>query len=83
MPEAANHYVISATVTRDPASAVGGLVGDLLVRPASAHGRREHIPFPVEARRGLGGMHHFDLLSHPDVWAAMRGLLHRTDKPDP
>jgi hypothetical protein len=74
----ANHYVISATVTGDPGSAVGGLVGDLLVQPASAHGRRgrrTHIPFPVESGRALGGLHHFDLLSHPGVWAAMRGLL--------
>jgi hypothetical protein len=76
----ANHYVISATVTGDPGSAVGGLVGDLLVQPASAHGRRgrrTHIPFPVESGRALGGLHHFDLLGHPGVWAAMRGLLGR------
>jgi triacylglycerol esterase/lipase EstA (alpha/beta hydrolase family) len=79
LPGAA-HYVISATVTRDPGSPVGGLVGDLLVQPASAHGRRgrrTHIPFPVESGRALGGMHHFDLLSHPGVWTAMRGLLGR------
>jgi hypothetical protein len=74
----ANHYAISATVTADPASPLGAVVGDLLVQPASAHGRRgarQHIPFPIETRRGLGSMHHFDLLNHPDVWEAMRGLL--------
>ncbi len=74
----ANHYAISATVTADPASPVGALIGDLLVQPASAHGRRgprQHIPFPIQTGRGLGGMHHFDLLNHPDVWQAMRGLL--------
>lgn len=74
----ANHYVISATVTADPASPFGAVVGDLLVQPASAHGRRgtrQHIPFPIEMGRGLGGMHHFDLLNHPDVWQAIRGLL--------
>lgn len=74
----ANHYAISATVTADPGSAIGGVVGDLLVQPASAHGRRarrQHIPFPVESRHGLGGMHHFDLLNHPAVWTAMHGLL--------
>ena len=76
----ANHYAISATVTGDPGSAVGAVVGDLLVQPASAHGRRgrrQHIPFPVESSRRLGGIHHFDLLNHPSVWAAMRGLLGR------
>jgi len=74
----ANHYVISATVTADPASPFGAVVGDLLVQPASAHGRRgarQHIPFPIEMGRGLGGMHHFDLLNHPDVWETIRGLL--------
>ena len=76
----ANHYAISATVTADPASPAGAVVGDLLVQPASAHGRRgprRHIPFPIELGRGLGGMHHFDLLNHPDVWQAMRHLLRR------
>jgi hypothetical protein len=75
----ASHYAISATVTADPASPLGAVVGDLLVQPASAHGRRgsrQHIPFPVHLGRGFGGMHHFDLLNHPDVWAAIRALLH-------
>jgi pimeloyl-ACP methyl ester carboxylesterase len=74
----ADHYAISATVTADPASPLGAVVGDLLVQPASAHGQRgsrQHIPFPVHLGRGFGGMHHFDLLNHPDVWAAFRGLL--------
>jgi pimeloyl-ACP methyl ester carboxylesterase len=74
----ANHHAISATVTADPGSPLGAVAGDLLVQPASAHGRRgrrQHIPFPVELGRGLGGMHHFDLLNHPDVWQAIRGLL--------
>ena len=73
-----NHYAISATVTADPASPLGAVVGDLLVQPASAHGQRgprHHIPFPAELSRGLGAMHHFGLLNHPDVWQAMRGLL--------
>jgi hypothetical protein len=74
----ARHYAISATVTADPGSPVGAMVGDLLVQPTSAHGRRgrrQHIPFPVESRRGLGGMHHFDLLNNSAVWTAMHDLL--------
>lgn len=74
----ANHYAISATVTADPRDPLGAVVGDLLVRPASAHGRRgrrQHIPFPAQRSRDLGGIHHLDLLNHPDVWAAMRDLL--------
>jgi pimeloyl-ACP methyl ester carboxylesterase len=74
----ANHYGISATITGDPDHAVGAVVGDLLVPPASAHGRRgqrQVISFPAESGRRLGGMHHFDLLGHRAVWQAIRGLL--------
>jgi PGAP1-like protein len=74
----ASHYAISAAVSANPASPLGALVGDLLVQPGSAHGRSgsgQHIPFPVGHARGLSGIHHFDLLNHPDVWEAMRGLL--------
>lgn len=74
----ASHYAISAVISADPESPLGTLVGDLLVQPASAHGRRgprQHIPFSVEESRRHGGMNHFDLLNHPDVWESMRSLL--------
>jgi hypothetical protein len=74
----ASHYAIGAAVSADPESPLGAVLGDLLVQLASAHGRRgqhQHIPFPVDQTRGLGGMHHFDLLNHPAVWEAMRSLL--------
>ena len=74
----ASHYAIGAAVSADPESPLGAVLGDLLVQPASAHGRRgrrQHIPFPVDQTRGLGGMHHFDLLNHPAVWETMRSLL--------
>ena len=74
----ASHYAISAVISANPESPLGTLVGDLLVQPASAHGRRgthQHIPFSVDMTRRHGGMHHFDLLNHPDVWESMRGLL--------
>jgi hypothetical protein len=74
----ANHYVVAATVTRDPRHPLGRVVGDLLVLPASAHGRhrhRRHIPFPLEARHQLGPLHHFHLLNHPAVYQAIRAWL--------
>jgi PGAP1-like protein len=74
----ANHYVVAATVTRDPGHPLGRVVGDLLVLPASAHGRHRrgrHIPFPLEARRQLGPLHHFHLLNHPAVYEAIRAWL--------
>ena len=73
-----SHYAVSAVISANPESPLGTLVGDLLVQPASAHGRRgprQHIPFSVEMSRRHGGMHHFDLLNHPDVWESMRSLL--------
>jgi hypothetical protein len=76
--ETANHYVVAATVTRDPGHPVGRIVGDLLVQPSSAHGRHprgRHIPFWIEGRRHVGGLHHFDLLNHPAVYEAMRVWL--------
>lgn len=81
--ESANHYVISVTVTSDPNSPLGAVVGDLLVRPASAHGRhrrRQHIPFPVEHCRSLGGLTHFHLVNHPSVWTELRALLQPTTR---
>ena len=77
----ADHHAISATVTTDPGHPLGAVAGDLLVQPASAHGRRgarQSIPFLASSRRGLGGMHHFDLLNHPAVWTAIRDLLAAT-----
>jgi pimeloyl-ACP methyl ester carboxylesterase len=74
----AGHHNISATVTADPASPLGAVAGDLLVQPASAHGHRgpgQRIGFAAGSGRGLGGMHHLDLLNHPAVWTAMRGIL--------
>jgi pimeloyl-ACP methyl ester carboxylesterase len=76
--ESANHYVISATVTSDPESPLGAVIGDLLVKPASAHGRRrrrQHIPFLIEHGRSLGGLTHFRLVNDPLVWAQIRALL--------
>jgi pimeloyl-ACP methyl ester carboxylesterase len=77
----ANHYAISGTITDDPGSPVGAVVGDLLVPPTSAHGRRgrrQRIPFAADSGRRLGGIHHFSLLNHPAVWVAMRGFLGHT-----
>ena len=71
----ASHYAISATVTADPATRSAPWSATCCA-PASAHGRRgarQHIPFPSTSRHGFGGMHHFDLLNHPDVWAAIAG----------
>jgi pimeloyl-ACP methyl ester carboxylesterase len=74
----ATYVTVSATLTQDPASPLGQLVGDLLVQPASAHGgprQRQHIPFTLEGREEFGGRHHFSLLNDPDVWEALRSRI--------
>jgi len=77
----ANHYAVSATVTTSSGNPIGRLVGDFLVQPDSARGRPRDggpSPFPVERTRHFGGLHHFDLLNHPSVYAALRGWLDPT-----
>ena len=76
-----NHYAVSATVSTSRRNPVGRLLGDLLVQPASARGRSRrggHIPFPPEHVRHFGGLHHFRLLNHPDIYEAMREWLEPT-----
>jgi pimeloyl-ACP methyl ester carboxylesterase len=73
----AAYYFIGATVTSTPEHPLGYMVGDLLVRfPSSAgNGRRRRIPFEVDNGRHLGGLNHFQLLSHPAVYAELRRWL--------
>ena len=76
----AEHHAISATIAADPGSRAGLAAGGLLVRPASADSRRGRRRVPLPSRPGFGGMHHFDLLNHPAVWATMRGILDRAGR---
>jgi len=68
---------IAATLTREPGHLLGRLVGDLLVRTESAHGRCRQRT--VQLERGsvvhLGGLTHFDLLDHPAVYEVLRATL--------
>ncbi|MGH2867555.1 MAG: esterase/lipase family protein [Solirubrobacteraceae bacterium] len=78
--ESADHYFVSATVTRDAEAPLGRLFGDLLVRRSSAWshgGRGERMRFPLDRYRHLGGATHFDLLNHPAVYELIEGWLTR------
>ena len=57
-----------------PTLAAGRGCGRRPARPACQR-RQPSRPSarPVPRPRGFGGMHHFDLLNHPAVWATMRG----------
>lgn len=78
LPGAA-HYFVSATVTRDPAHPLGLVVGDLLVREASAtrRSRRHRQTFALDNGRHFGAMSHLALLNHPDVYDQLRAWLQR------
>jgi PGAP1-like protein len=74
----ANHYFISASLTRDPEARAGRWLGDLLVlRPSawSQGGRGERLQFPVDQYAHVGGATHFDLLNHPAVYAQIHRWL--------
>jgi pimeloyl-ACP methyl ester carboxylesterase len=73
----ATYYFVGATLSRDTDSRLAGVVGDLLVQMPSASGQgpRRHIPFEIDNGLRLGGLTHFDLLSHPAVYEQMRAWL--------
>jgi PGAP1-like protein len=74
----ANHYFVSATLSREPDAPLGRLVGDLLVLHHSAwshRGRGERLQFPVHRYSHVGGATHFDLLNHPAVYHQLHHWL--------
>ena len=76
--DSADHYFVSATLTRDPDAPLGRMFGDLLVLRSSAWchaGRGERMRFPLDRYRHLGGATHFDLLNHPAVYELIEGWL--------
>jgi pimeloyl-ACP methyl ester carboxylesterase len=64
------YYFVAACLTRDPEHPAGRLVGDGLVRypSASGQGHTRHIPFEIGHGAHIGGIGHFSLLNHPDVY---------------
>jgi pimeloyl-ACP methyl ester carboxylesterase len=73
LPNAVYHFV-ATTAAPGP---VGMLLGDRLVRAhsASGRGRSRHIPFEPAHGLILTGLHHFDLLNHPEIYAKLRYWL--------
>jgi putative serine esterase DUF676 len=72
----ARYHLVSATLTKSERHPVGHVVGDLLVRPRSAHGRDRHRTlFPDADVLHVGGTDHFGLLNHPEVHAALERWL--------
>ena len=85
--DGARHFVVLATLSRDPAGRVADLLGDLLVPPRSASGDTgddDRLAFPPDHVHRLGGMNHLDLLNHPRVYEQIRRwLVTRPEGPRP
>jgi pimeloyl-ACP methyl ester carboxylesterase len=76
--ESADHFFVSASVSRDPGALSGRLLGDLLVLRRSAwaqDSRTERLTFDPSHYRHLGGSHHFDLLGHPAISDLIAGWV--------
>jgi pimeloyl-ACP methyl ester carboxylesterase len=68
------YHVVAGVVTADPAHPMGAILGDLMVRPASATGIPSIDPASVVV---VGGVNHFDLLRSPAVIERILGWLAR------
>ncbi|TFV56818.1 alpha/beta fold hydrolase [Mycobacterium sp. PS03-16] len=66
LPNASYHFVATSAAPQ----AVGRVLGDHLVKPSSASGQGRHRRLPFESDNGLvlTGLHHFDLLNHPEIY---------------
>ena len=75
--ESAEHFYVGVTIPRRRDGVAARAFGDALVlwSSASGTGRRRQLGLPVDHGRHLGGLHHFDLLNHPRVYAVLRDWL--------
>jgi pimeloyl-ACP methyl ester carboxylesterase len=81
--DGARHFVVLVTLSRNPEGRLADLLGDLLVPPRSAAGDTgddDRLAFPPDHVHRIGGLHHFDLLDHPLIYARIRSWLE--DRPE-
>ncbi|HEU5034527.1 MAG TPA: hypothetical protein VFT62_07205 [Mycobacteriales bacterium] len=73
----ADHYFLGVTLGQQPDTRLARIVGDALVpwSSASGAGPRRRLEVSVDRSRHLGGLHHFDLLNHPRVYAVLQEWL--------
>jgi len=73
----AEHFYIGATLSRRHDTVAARIIGDALVpwHSASGSGKVRSLGLAVDRGRHLGGLHHFDLLNHPRVYAVLRTWL--------
>ncbi len=75
--EGADHYFVTATITRSPQNPLGRLIGDGLVLTTSGSGRNRarRIGFDDDNGLHLPGANHFTLLNHEAVYEALTHWL--------
>lgn len=75
--EGADHYFVTAAITRSPHHPLGRLIGDGLVLPASGSGRNRARRIGFDDANGLHlpGANHFTLLNHEAVYEALSHWL--------
>ena len=85
--DGARHFVVLATLVRNPGGLAADFIGDLMVSPRSASGDTgddDRLAFLPDHVHRVGGMHHFDLLNHPRVYEQiLRWLEERPEGPRP
>ncbi|HWM06901.1 MAG TPA: hypothetical protein VNP92_31570 [Actinophytocola sp.] len=75
LPAGVRQLFVAATLSRSEGSLWGRLIGDLIVAPSSAGDHTQAADL-----EWLGGLHHFDLLSHDAVYDVVLGWLRTTSK---
>jgi pimeloyl-ACP methyl ester carboxylesterase len=71
-----HHFFLGATITADPQHPIGFVLGDLLVRQASAAGPRD-VEVSIDDQVHLTSLHHFNLLNHKRVYEHLARFLKR------
>ncbi|MFF2084170.1 lipase family alpha/beta hydrolase [Nocardia sp. NPDC058176] len=73
----ADHYFVTATITRSPKHPLGVVIGDgmVLTGSGSGRGRTRRIGFDAVDGLHIPAANHFSLLNHDAVYEALRGWL--------
>ncbi|MGI8727536.1 MAG: esterase/lipase family protein [Solirubrobacterales bacterium] len=78
MLASANHYFISASLTRNPKNPISRVLGDILVTGPSAWAESLHnsgARYDVDRSINIGGTTHFHLTSHPGIYQQVKRWL--------
>ncbi|MBT8200211.1 MAG: alpha/beta fold hydrolase [Acidimicrobiia bacterium] len=71
LPEGVNHYFIAGSVTKDPSHPIGKLLGDLVVRSASANAGDLNPTMGMT----IGGLKHVELVHDAHVISHIRDIV--------